>query len=246
MDFVSRKNSYCLPIIKAYCEKNKIDAPLGTYLDSLDMAFIDKNMSPATRQIAFRDLQELRDLSVVYGLGSPDNYYSDKLLKTLEKQYNQKSYKGYESIPVQKIHITYLTLVGGMMNKSFKTYDTTRAFNSQIKSNTFNGHTLGLEVNHYANTLSKHMLFESIGIVQRNDNNLTDLNTTNVTEYTTLASGKVTHQTGKQSSAYTEKVTTYNVWDLYANLYVLYMEVSFLTAFICIAIINSETMAKLF
>jgi hypothetical protein len=157
-------------------------------------------------------------LVVVYKLGNKT--YREQLKKKIDNQYDVKISKIYTSTPLSELNITYMTIVYGVNRKSYRTYDPSLPFDSQISKGDFSGYRFGFELNHFhsSKTFDQYRFF-NLGLLRRKDNNLADLTASKISDETEIINGTTTRKAGKEYSVYSSPIDIYEFWNLYIHYY---------------------------
>jgi hypothetical protein len=134
--------------------------------------------------------------------------------------------KDYDSLilkaPFLKMDFLWFTFSAGVGKKSFKTFDATVPFSSQIGSNSLVTYNGGFAVNYiYIDKVKYHTFFFTSSLSYFRDNNLASLSTTEVdqTKKIVNSGGDTTRTITSKINAYTDPVTVYKATNWTSNFY---------------------------
>lgn len=178
------------------------------------------NLLVTKGEVALLQLEKVRD-SVRF-VDSNEIFLRNAQKKIINDAYEQKKIQTELGVPFSKVHLSWLTVIGGMSRKDFYTYDSTLAFSSRISTQNLGTFRIGLAYNYYAeNNESKRATFINIGLLRYKDNNTSVLSTQTISQesVTKNAAGDTTRKISKQYNAFSDPIVESHVWSIFGNCY---------------------------
>jgi hypothetical protein len=142
--------------------------------------------------------------------------------KIINDAYEQKKMQTELGAPFSMVHLSWLTVIGGISRKDFYTYDTALAFSSRLSTQNLGTFRVGLAYNYYAeNSESQRATFINVGFLRYKDNNTSLLSTQTISQesVTKNDAGDTTRKISKQYNAFTDPVVESHVWSIFSNCY---------------------------
>ncbi|KFF14101.1 hypothetical protein IW15_01235 [Chryseobacterium soli] len=158
------------------------------------------------------------------------NYYRSK--DRLEKAFKLKSDSVYLAIPILAQSTPWLSFIGSYNRSKYYTFDNTLLFSDQLKTVVHNNFQYGAELNWFIstspywpedkpNTKPKpvHIHLINFGVVRIGASDIDDYSTTEMTQTKKSVLDDTTNSLGKKYNVYTDPITEYKAWRIYANYY---------------------------
>lgn len=143
----------------------------------------------------------------------------------LDTAYTNATKKVYANFRFDALEFTWLTLIGGVGNKSYYNFTSSLPLSKQISKRnlaTFRG---GLSVNWFRqDVFTQKLVYANIGFVRERTNNAWLKTTTDVNQELIYknAAGDTVRKVTKKYTSYTEKIDTVQQWFLFANFYYMF------------------------
>lgn len=138
----------------------------------------------------------------------------------------KKDYEGLISeLPLQRLRLTWFSLITSYIRKSYNTYDPALPFASQFGKGKLDAKSFGVAINHLrTDSLARRTLFLNLTITRKKDNNLSLLSTTSIEQKKEVINpgGDTTRTITSKISAYTQPITSYNMWNISLHGYYLF------------------------
>ena len=143
----------------------------------------------------------------------------------LDTAYTNATKKVYGNFRFDALEFTWLTLIGGVGNKSYYNFTSSLPLSKQINKRnlaTFRG---GVSVNWFRqDAFTQKLMYANIGFVRERTNNAWLKTTTDVNQELVYknAAGDTVRKVTKKYTSYTEKIDTVQQWFLFANFYYMF------------------------
>lgn len=154
---------------------------------------------------------------------------STNFLQLQRKKLKAKYKKDYEALwaelPLQRLQLTWVTLIAGYSRKGYNTFNPNLAFTSQFGREKLNAGNGGVSVNHLrTDSLFRRTIFLNLTVTRKRDNNLSSLSTTTVEQRKeiTNSGGDTIRTITSKISAYTKPVNTFRLWNVSFHAYYLF------------------------
>lgn len=143
----------------------------------------------------------------------------------LQEKYKQDFESLASDLPLQQFRLTWISIIAGYTRKSYNTFDPTQNFDAQFGKGKLDAINFGLAVNHlWTDSLARKTFFFNFSIIRKKDNNLASLSTTSVEQRREIrnAGGDTIRTITGKTSAYTEPIREYKLWNLSLHTYYLF------------------------
>jgi hypothetical protein len=158
-------------------------------------------------------------------VGTRDTDFMELQKNRLRAKY-KKDYDGLiAELPLQRLQLTWVSLISGYTRKSYNTYDPTLPFASQFGKGKLNTSNFGVAINHLrTDSLARRTLFLNFTLTRTKDNNLSSLSTTTIEQRKEVinAGGDTIRTITSKVSAYTKPISTYRLWNVSLHGYYMF------------------------
>jgi len=150
----------------------------------------------------------------------------------LEKAFKSKRDSIYLAIPVLAQSTPWLSLVGSYNRSKYYSFDNKLPFLDQLKAVVHNNFQFGAELNWFISISPYwppgspsdkpkpvHIHLINFGVVRMGASDIDDYSTTEMTQTKRSVLADTTNSLGKKYNAYTDPITEYKAWKIYANYY---------------------------
>lgn len=143
------------------------------------------------------------------------------LRKKLKSDYDTLASK----LQLQRISVTWFTILGGYSRKSYNTFNASLPFSSQIGKGKLDAFNFGIAINHlYQNRIKNRTWFLNASVSRLRNNNLVSLSTSTIDQVNkiTNAAGDTVRTITNKHIVYTSPVKTFMLWNLSGHIYYLF------------------------
>ncbi len=158
----------------------------------------------------------------LYGLrssGSTASSYAQLTERAIREEYTQKQLTLEMALPVEGLHISWLSGSVSWNRAAYRTYYVSLPFDQALSKVPFDGLTAGLQWNHYSllKPVRRAGLF-TIGLTFKNTNDLADFSTSKFTQTSTVI-GTAERKVTDEYNVYTDPITPYKTWQVPISYY---------------------------
>jgi hypothetical protein len=124
---------------------------------------------------------------------------------------------------VTRVRFDWLTIIGAIGKKSFYTFDAGLPFGQQLEKKEKGTFSFGFAWNYYWHSYTRNKAFyANAGVLRMRDNNTSYLSTLEVKQEREFSSGDTTRKISKTYNAFTDPVTEFQQWSIFANVFYLF------------------------
>lgn len=151
--------------------------------------------------------------------------YAYTLNKKVQTEYDNKTKDLDTLISLKQVKFNWFTLIASTGKKNYYSFQDSLPFSEQVTKHNLSTWKLGIAWNYYNQSiLSNHALYMNLVLVRMEDNNTYLLSTQKISEEKTIknAIGDSVRTIEQKYNVYTDSITNYLQWNVYANIYYLF------------------------